>query len=69
MARRRPTCAAAAAARARREEFNMGFVAMFAALTFVKVFHWLVQVGGGRGAGGRKGGGAGGTGRAAGLRF
>lgn len=26
-----------------REEFNMGFVAMFAALTFVKVFHWLVQ--------------------------
>lgn len=27
-----------------REEFNMGFVAMFAALTFVKVFHWLVQV-------------------------
>jgi E3 ubiquitin-protein ligase synoviolin len=27
-----------------REEFNAGFVAMFAALTFVKVFHWLVQV-------------------------
>jgi hypothetical protein len=26
-----------------REEFNMGFVAMFTALTFVKVFHWLVQ--------------------------
>ncbi len=26
-----------------REEFNGSFVAMFTALTFVKVFHWLVQ--------------------------
>lgn len=26
-----------------REEFNISFVAMFATLTFVKVFHWLVQ--------------------------
>jgi E3 ubiquitin-protein ligase synoviolin len=26
-----------------REEFNMGFVAMFTILTFLKVFHWLVQ--------------------------
>jgi E3 ubiquitin-protein ligase synoviolin len=26
-----------------REEFNVSFVAMFATLTFVKVFHWLVQ--------------------------
>lgn len=26
-----------------REEFNIAFVAMFAVLTFVKVFHWLVQ--------------------------
>ncbi len=26
-----------------REEFNIEFVAMFTALTFVKVFHWLVQ--------------------------
>eukprot|EP00877_Chromochloris_zofingiensis_P001514 jgi/Chrzof1/11363/Cz05g34030.t1 len=26
-----------------REEFNMAFVAMFTILTFVKVFHWLVQ--------------------------
>ena len=26
-----------------REEFNVGFVAMFTILTFIKVFHWLVQ--------------------------
>ena len=26
-----------------REEFNVEFVAMFTVLTFVKVFHWLVQ--------------------------
>jgi E3 ubiquitin-protein ligase synoviolin len=26
-----------------REEFNVGFVAMFTVLTFIKVFHWLVQ--------------------------
>eukprot|EP00879_Flechtneria_rotunda_P028227 GHRR01030317.1.p1 GENE.GHRR01030317.1~~GHRR01030317.1.p1 ORF type:complete len:814 (+),score=384.97 GHRR01030317.1:119-2560(+) len=26
-----------------REEFNMSFVGMFTVLTFVKVFHWLVQ--------------------------
>ena len=26
-----------------RDEFNAEFVAMFAILTFVKVFHWLVQ--------------------------
>jgi len=26
-----------------REEFNIAFIAMFASLTFVKVFHWLVQ--------------------------
>ena len=26
-----------------REEFNVAFVAMFTILTFVKVFHWLVQ--------------------------
>eukprot|EP00775_Hariotina_reticulata_P002990 gene2990-3273_t len=26
-----------------REEFNMSFVGMFTILTFVKVFHWLVQ--------------------------
>jgi E3 ubiquitin-protein ligase synoviolin len=26
-----------------REEFNVSFVAMFTILTFVKVFHWLVQ--------------------------
>jgi len=26
-----------------REEFNVEFVAMFTILTFVKVFHWLVQ--------------------------
>lgn len=26
-----------------REEFNMSFVAMFTMLTFLKVFHWLVQ--------------------------
>jgi len=26
-----------------REEFNISFVGMFATLTFVKVFHWLVQ--------------------------
>lgn len=26
-----------------RDEFNAEFVAMFAVLTFVKVFHWLVQ--------------------------
>ena len=26
-----------------REEFNTAFVAMFALLTFIKVFHWLVQ--------------------------
>ncbi len=26
-----------------REEFNIEFVAMFTALTFIKVFHWLVQ--------------------------
>lgn len=26
-----------------REEFNVNFVAMFTVLTFVKVFHWLVQ--------------------------
>jgi E3 ubiquitin-protein ligase synoviolin len=26
-----------------REEFNLSFVGMFTVLTFVKVFHWLVQ--------------------------
>lgn len=26
-----------------RDEFNVEFVAMFVILTFVKVFHWLVQ--------------------------
>ena len=26
-----------------RDEFNMSFVGMFTLLTFVKVFHWLVQ--------------------------
>lgn len=26
-----------------REEFNVNFVAMFTILTFIKVFHWLVQ--------------------------
>ena len=26
-----------------REEFNVEFVAMFTVLTFIKVFHWLVQ--------------------------
>lgn len=26
-----------------REEFNIGFVGMFTVLTFVKVFHWLVE--------------------------
>lgn len=26
-----------------REEFNVVFVAMFAIVTFVKIFHWLVQ--------------------------
>jgi len=26
-----------------REEFNVGFVAMFTVLTFIKVFHWLLQ--------------------------
>eukprot|EP00803_Ostreobium_quekettii_P001377 evm.model.scf_4324.1 EVM.evm.TU.scf_4324.1 scf_4324:3941-6794(+) len=26
-----------------REEFNVSFVAMFATVTFVKIFHWLVQ--------------------------
>ena len=28
-----------------REEFSSFFVAMFASLVFVKVLHWLVQVG------------------------
>lgn len=26
-----------------REEFNMSFVAMFTILTFIKVYHWLLQ--------------------------
>ena len=26
-----------------RDEFNVEFVAMFVTLTFIKVFHWLVQ--------------------------
>ena len=26
-----------------REEFNMAFVAMFTILTFIKVYHWLLQ--------------------------
>lgn len=26
-----------------RDEFNIEFVAMFTALTFVKIFHWLIQ--------------------------
>lgn len=26
-----------------RDEFNVNFVAMFTILTFIKVFHWLVQ--------------------------
>ena len=26
-----------------REDFNVEFVAMFTVLTFIKVFHWLVQ--------------------------
>lgn len=26
-----------------REEFNVPFVVMFAVVTFVKIFHWLVQ--------------------------
>lgn len=26
-----------------REEFNASFVAMFTILTFIKIFHWLVQ--------------------------